>query len=158
MRFFSSICHFQGTILVATTPRENRNMPQSPLQTLVPRLRALVAADHYKELSDGSLLESFFTHRDEMAFKTLVRRHGPLIVGVCRRVLGSGAEIDDVFQATFLVLARKARSIRRQASVAGWLYGVAYRISQKQKKRFGHLRQREQHTENLESIAERSPM
>lgn len=80
-------------------------------------------------LDDGQLLERFVQNRDETAFAALVTRHGPLVLGVCRRVLHHQQDTEDAFQATFVVLARKARSICKQTSLASWLYKVAYRIA-----------------------------
>src|SRR5262249_34920722 len=76
-------------------------------------------------LTDGELLEWFITRRDEAAFEVLLRRHGPMVLGVCRRILRNEADAEDAFQATFLVLVRKAASIRPRGMVGNWLYGVA---------------------------------
>src|SRR6516165_8078426 len=83
------------------------------------------------ELTDGQLLGRYVTTRDAAAFETLVRRHGPMVLGVCRRLLPNLHDAEDAFQATFLVLVRKARTITPRDAVGSWLYGVAYRAAQK---------------------------
>ncbi len=80
---------------------------------------------------DARLLEAFVTAREEAAFAELLSRHGPLVLGVCRRLLREPHDVEDAFQATFLVLIRKARAIGRREKLAGWLYGVAFRTAQK---------------------------
>ena len=86
--------------------------------------RSLLCQDQ-AGLTDGDLLECFITRRDETAFAALVQRHGPMVLGVCRRVLGNEADAEDAFQATFLVLVRKVASITPRGMVGNWLYGVA---------------------------------
>jgi RNA polymerase sigma-70 factor (ECF subfamily) len=83
--------------------------------------------------TDGDLLERFLRQHDERAFETLLQRHGPMLFAVCRRVLGQIQDAEDAFQATCLVLARKAGSIGKRASLPSWLYGVAYRTALKAK-------------------------
>src|SRR5438105_2247710 len=77
---------------------------------------------------DWILLERFLTRREEAAFAALVQRHGPMVLGVCRRMLRDAHHVEDAFQATFLILARKADSIQ-QNSLGSWLYQVAYRVA-----------------------------
>src|SRR5689334_2508042 len=78
---------------------------------------------------DDELLRRFVAQRDEAAFAELVRRHGPVVLSVCRRTLGDTPDADDAFQATFMVLARKAHRIARPRLLGNWLYGVAYRTA-----------------------------
>jgi RNA polymerase sigma factor (sigma-70 family) len=79
------------------------------------------------EMTDGQLLECFITRRDEAAFEALVRRHGPMVLGVCRRLLRHTQDAEDAFQAVFLILVRKAASLGQRELLGNWLYGVAYR-------------------------------
>src|SRR4029078_6829980 len=81
--------------------------------------------------ADPDLLARFVRTGDALAFAALVRLHGPMVLGACPRVLGSHHDAEDAFQATFLILARKASSIRRPERLASWLYGVAHRTATK---------------------------
>src|SRR5689334_12137358 len=94
----------------------------------VQQLRRTVLLQGGAGLTDGELLACFVEHRDDAAFTALVRRHGPMVWGVCRRLL-SHHDAEDAFQAAFLVLCRKAASIRPRDMVANWLYGVAHQTA-----------------------------
>src|SRR3954466_10480957 len=94
-------------------------------------------------LSDGQLLECYVRTREEAAFAALVHRHGPMVWGVCRRVLSSHQDAEDAFQATFLVLVRKAGSIVPREMVANWLYGVAHQTALKARATTAKRRARE---------------
>jgi RNA polymerase sigma factor (sigma-70 family) len=103
-------------------------MPANPFGLVLRRLRGLVVPEGD---SDAALLARFVGQRDEAAFAALMARYGPMVLGLCRRWLGHYQDAEDVFQATFLVLARKARSIRRGGSPGSFLYGVALRLARK---------------------------
>jgi RNA polymerase sigma factor (sigma-70 family) len=103
-------------------------MAPEPLRSLLRGLRRLGECAG-GALSDAELLERFVRQHDEAAFEVLVWRHGPLVLGVCRRLLRHAQDIEDAFQATFLALVRKAHTIVRREAVAAWLYRVAYRVA-----------------------------
>jgi RNA polymerase sigma factor (sigma-70 family) len=104
-------------------------MGSSHLHHLIRSLRRVAAPPDGSGVSDAQLLERFVTTRDEAAFELLAWRHGRMVLGVCRRVLGDVHEVEDAFQATFLVLAQKAASAARHRSAGGWLYTVAHRVA-----------------------------
>jgi RNA polymerase sigma factor (sigma-70 family) len=110
-------------------------MHAEPVAVLVNHVRRLVGTAPQREATDHALLRRFAGSRDEAAFEALVRRHGPMVLRVCRRALPNTADAEDVFQATFLVLARKAASERWHDSVANWLFGVARRLAHKARER-----------------------
>jgi RNA polymerase sigma factor (sigma-70 family) len=99
------------------------------LSVVVEHLRRLRPKAETNPLSDNQLLQRFVREGDQAAFETLMGRYGPMVLGVCRRVLFRPQDVEDAFQATFLVLVRKAASIGRPASLRNWLYGVAYRTA-----------------------------
>ncbi len=115
---------------------------RSTLLAYLHRLVGSVATDG----SDAELLGRFATQRDEAAFETLLRRHGPLVWSICRRVLAEEHAAEDAFQATFLVLVRKARSVSKQASIRSWLYAVALRVALRARQQEQLRRRREQET------------
>ena len=104
-------------------------MAMSQLSKVIKHLRGIVHQQEAQHTSNGRLLELFITQKDETAFEELMRRHGPMVWGVCQRVLPNSHDAEDAFQATFLVLVRKARSVRPTEMVGNWLYGVAYRTA-----------------------------
>jgi RNA polymerase sigma-70 factor (ECF subfamily) len=118
-------------------------MAQGPLAPLLRHIGRLISAPAGPPVSDGQLLDRFAGQRDGEAFAALMARHGALVWGVCRRVLGQEQEAEDAFQGTFLVLACKAGSVRRQESLAGWLCRVAYRVAVTARARTAARRARE---------------
>jgi RNA polymerase sigma factor (sigma-70 family) len=102
-------------------------MSTTTLHVVLRRLRAAAVHDE----TDAQLVQRFVAQRDEAAFAILVRRHGPMVLSVCGRVLGSMHDAEDAFQATFLVLARKAATIRKMESLSSWLHGVAFHLASK---------------------------
>jgi RNA polymerase sigma factor (sigma-70 family) len=104
-------------------------MTRSLFTDLLLQLRQKSGIAEAAGLEDAQLLERYLTSRDEGAFAMLVRRHGPMVLGVCQRILSNAHDCEDAFQATFLVLLRKARSLRKKELLANWLYGVAHRTA-----------------------------
>jgi RNA polymerase sigma factor (sigma-70 family) len=104
-------------------------MPSRALNAVVEYIRKTAGRGPAAEMTDGQLLERFVADRDENAFGALIQRHGPLVLTVCRRVLNNTHDVEDAFQATFLVLVRKAGSIAKRESVSSWLHGVARRTA-----------------------------
>ena len=99
--------------------------------TVLQHLRRVAARQQEDDLSEDHLLERFARGRDESAFAALSRRHGPMVLGVCRGILRQLHDVEDAFQATFLILAQKAAAIRRGESVGAWLHEVAYNVALK---------------------------
>jgi RNA polymerase sigma factor (sigma-70 family) len=106
-------------------------MATKGLNLVIGRLRRAALERNGGGLSDGALLEAYVKRRDESSFKALVHRHGGMVLGVCRRILRNEADAEDAFQATFLVLVRKAASVRPRGMVSNWLYGVAHNTALK---------------------------
>src|SRR5262249_3358893 len=123
-------------------------MPTSPA-TLLRHLRRLASRHAADPDADAILLDRFVRRRDEEAFAALVRRHGPMVLCVCRRVLADAGAAEDAFQATFLVLARKAATVRPREALASWLHGVAYRVALKARSDGARRQYREMPTPEL---------
>src|SRR5260370_1442693 len=96
-------------------------MASGQLSTVLRHLHKLAGGAQADDASDAELLERFTARQDETAFAALVKRHGPMVLAACRRVLGNTHDAEDAFQATFLVLVRKAGSIRRREALGGLL-------------------------------------
>jgi RNA polymerase sigma factor (sigma-70 family) len=110
-------------------------MANLQLGAVLQQLRRAAARKQEDELSDSQLVERFAKSRDESAFAVLLRRHGPMVLGVCRGILRQLHDVEDAFQATFLILSQKAGCIRRGESVGAWLHGVAHNVALKAKAR-----------------------
>lgn len=106
-------------------------MPRGNLGPVWQHLHRLIDGLPVGDQTDSQLLDRFLCTREESAFESLVRRHGLLVLRVCRRVLSDASAAEDAFQATFLILVRKAGTIRQRQSLSSWLYGVAYRVARK---------------------------
>ena len=104
-------------------------MATRQLRMLLGRLEQLAGGPREPHETDGQLLDDFAARHDESAFAELVARHGPLVLRVCRRVLHHEQDAEDAFQATFLVLVCKARSIRGRQALGAWLQQVAHRVA-----------------------------
>jgi RNA polymerase sigma factor (sigma-70 family) len=130
-------------------------MSAGQLGLVLRHIRELVGTRAVDDLTDGQLLQRFVRNREEAAFAALVERHGALVLGVCRRVLHHTQDAEDAFQATFLILARKAGSIRNPESVGSWLYGVAFHLATEAKAR---AKCRRTHERKAQDMAPAEPL
>src|SRR5262245_36295856 len=127
----------------AGTYRRRPRVKRSFLDSVLRGAEALAARDPVGTLPDPDLVRRFAAGRDPAAFAVLVRRHGPLVWGVCRNLLPADADAEDAFQATFLALVRSAPTIRRTEALGGWLHGVAYRVALKARRAAARRKKRE---------------
>src|SRR5437773_5890553 len=118
-------------------------MATTNLSDFFRRLTRGMAAETLGDHSDRQLVERALAGRDEAAFQAIVQRHGPMLYRVCWRVLLHPQDAEDAFQATFLILAQKLRTVRKHASLASWLHGVAHRVALKSKAQCAARRSRE---------------
>lgn len=128
-------------------------MSRSLISTLMRSAELLADRDGMVHGDDHELLSRFAESRDEQAFATIVRRHGPMVWSICRNMLGHEADAEDAFQACFLALMRSAKSIRRRASLASWLHGVAFRVSMRSRRSAVRARQRDVRSARPEASA-----
>src|SRR5262245_30680354 len=101
-------------------------MSTATLNGFLAHLKHAMGAETLGQRTDGALVDRFLRTRDDAAFTAMLRRHGPMVLRVCRRVLPRQDDAEDAFQATFLVLARRAGTLRKRGSLASWLHGVAH--------------------------------
>jgi RNA polymerase sigma factor (sigma-70 family) len=130
-------------------------MATSPMSIVFQHLRTTELLSDGARMTDGDLLERFVTGRDEAAFAALVRRHGQMVWGVCRRVLAGHQDAENAFQATFLVLVRKAASVVPREMVGNWLYGVAYQTALNARANEARRRMRERQVSQMPEPADR---
>src|SRR5262245_47234269 len=117
--------------MAGTAGHTGNAMPTHPISEVLQHLQRSVLLPDGAGMTDGQLLESFVSRRDPAALAALVRRHGPMVWGVCRRLLPWYHDAEDAFQATFLVLVRRAAFVAPRELVANWLYGVANQTARK---------------------------
>jgi RNA polymerase sigma factor (sigma-70 family) len=130
-------------------------MATSPMSIVFQHLRTTELLSDGARMTDGDLLERFVAGRDEAAFAALVRRHGQMVWGVCRRVLAGHQDAEDAFQATFLVLVRKAASVVPREMVGNWLYGVAHQTALNARANEARRRTRERQVTQMPEPADR---
>jgi RNA polymerase sigma factor (sigma-70 family) len=127
------------------------------LNKVATQLRQASLPSDGSDLSDGQLLAQFIGQHDEAAFEALVKRHGPMVLGVCRRLIGNPHDTDDAFQATFLILVHKAASLKSCELVGNWLYGVAYNTALAVRAKNNRRRSKEKQVMEMPEPAETPP-
>jgi DNA-directed RNA polymerase specialized sigma24 family protein len=139
-------------------------MPGGPPTVVLKNLHTLFQVGTAGGLTDGQLIERFLIHRDdvgEAAFRALVERHAAMVLRICRDVVGDWHEAEDAAQATFIVLASKAGSIRKRDSAASWLFGVACRVAAQAKAKLARRRRHEERRAEMAAatmVQEDTPM
>jgi RNA polymerase sigma factor (sigma-70 family) len=132
------------------------DVPSSPVIEVVKHLRKTILWPEVDCLSDGRLLDRYLAMRDDAAFAALVRRHGPMVWGVCRRILGHAHDAEDAFQAAFIILVRKAGAIKPREAVGNWLYGVACHTALKARTACTRVRAKEKQVTSMPEPAKDS--
>ena len=117
-----------------------------------PDIERVFRGETISGLSEWQLLARYLEHRDELAFAAIVARHGPMVMGTCRRMLAGKADADDAFQATFLVLVRRARALSPRDAIGPWLHGVAARVSMRARAQAARRRRIEAHGRDRASV------
>jgi RNA polymerase sigma factor (sigma-70 family) len=133
--------------------KNGEDMATSQMSEFIQRLRRTALLRDGAGLTDGQLLENYISRRDEAALAALVRRHAPMVWGVCHRVLCNHHDAEDAFQAAFLVFVRKAASIASRELLANWLYGVAHQTALKARATMAKRRAREKQVKEIPEVA-----
>src|SRR5579885_3039271 len=123
----------------------------------LPDLGRIFRGETVSGLSEWQLLERYLQRRDDSAFEALVTRHAPMVLGVCRRMLGDALDVEDAFQATFLVLVRRSRQLGPRDAIGPWLHGVAVRVALRARSRAARRRRHEPITLEFPAIAPVDP-
>jgi hypothetical protein len=132
-------------------------MPRGQLRSVLGHVRRLIGPAADQGVTDRQLLRRFADRHEDQAFAVLVERHGPMVLGVCRRVLRHGHDAEDAFQATFLILAQKAAAVSWQESAAGWLYEVARRVATSARRAAARRREAERRLADLRAVGGAGP-
>src|SRR5215468_8055012 len=132
-------------------------MPDGEMHAVAEFIHGLVVDPDLASQTDNELLKRFLANRDENAFKALVRRHGPMVLALCRRILRDPQDAEDAFQAAFLIFVRKAASIAKPELLGNWLYGVASRTARVARAAAEKRRAKEAKAVPREQRAEASP-
>jgi RNA polymerase sigma factor (sigma-70 family) len=134
--------------------RSGTKMTRTQSPTLVGHLKTLFGAGTLTGLGEGELLNRFLSQRDETAFEEILARHGPMVLGICRRWLADPHEVDDAFQAIFLILVRKAATLRDRNTLSNWLYGISLRVAQRARANTARRRAHEHQDADVLSMAQ----
>jgi RNA polymerase sigma factor (sigma-70 family) len=128
-------------------------MATGPVNLVIRQMRRIALSHDNGYISDGWLLDAFLKAKDEAAFEALVKRHGPMVLGVCRRLLRNTHDAENAFQATFVVLLRKAHAIRNRDLLGNWLYGVACRTAMKARANAARRKAKERQVNDMRSAS-----
>jgi RNA polymerase sigma factor (sigma-70 family) len=143
-----------GEYRIATKGPPRSDVSSTPVTKVVEHLRKTMLRQDEASLSDSQLLDLYLEERDDAAFAALVRRHGPMVWGVCQRIIGHTNDAEDAFQAAFLILVRKAAAIKPREAVGNWLYGVAYHASLKARTAARRVRAKEKQVTSMPEPAQ----
>jgi RNA polymerase sigma factor (sigma-70 family) len=143
------------TDIIMKKMSRSRKSPMDHHRLASPDMERIFRGETISGLSEWQLLARYLEKRDELAFEALVARHGPMVLGTCRRMLATDCDVDDAFQATFLVLVRRARALGPRDAIGPWLHGVAARVSMRARSQAARRRRIETISPEHSAIAAR---